>query len=254
MTTDDLKSVASLKRTVSLPVEWGKDEVSAFLISAEENGIARFANRHDEFHRLIDIDAIFRSVTQILDNSKEWFEAFFFLRSHSAYLATIRLLVAGQVTESYATARQSIEFALYGYYLFRHKNLQEIWLSRTENKESRQKVRDTFKTNQMFAQLNSDDPVYGKAAKALYERTIDYGAHPNEQSVTTTMRLIRDENTRIMQGIYLHGDDIQTQVAAITAAQVGVTSLNIFRNVFRHRYDIAGITETLDKMKCEVKI
>ena len=144
MTTQEPKDVASRRHVVFSPVEWGQDELTGFLIAAEKNAMARFANRNDDFSLLVEVDKLFRLVVQNIDNTEEWFEAFFLLRSHSAFLATVRLAVSGQASESYATSRQCIEFALYGFYLFRHKNLQELWLSRTESKGHRQKVRDTF--------------------------------------------------------------------------------------------------------------
>lgn len=249
MTNDHDKKVASLKTTSYKPVDWGGDVLTDFLQTAENNSVARFANRPEDFALLAEIDAIFRLVVDSLDNTPEWFEAFFLLRSHSAYLATVRLAASGQATESYATSRQCLEFALYGFYLFRHKNLQKDWLSRTESEAARDKVRRIFKTKDMFAQLNADDPKHGKAAKALYERTIDYGAHPNEQAITTTMKFVHEDKKRIMQALYMHGDDNQTQVASKTTAQVSVTSICIFRNVFKHRYDIIGVTDKLDTIK-----
>lgn len=249
MTNDNEKEVPSHEATSYKPASWGKDVLTDFLQTAEDNSVARFANRPNDFALLTEIDEIFRLVVDNLGNTPEWFEAFFLLRSHSAYLATVRLVASGQATESYATSRQCLEFALYGFYLFRHKNLQKEWLSRTESDEARDKVRRIFKTKDMFAQLNADDPKHGKAAKALYERTIDFGAHPNEQAVTTTMRFVYEDKKRIMQALYMHGDDNQTQIALKTAAQVGVTAICIFRNVFKDRYDIIGVTDKLDIIK-----
>lgn len=249
MTNEHEKEVVSREVTSYKPASWGKDVLTDFLQTAEDNSIARFANRPEDFALLTEVDEIFRLIIDNLDNTPEWFEAFFLLRSHSAYLATVRLAASGQATESYATSRQCLEFALYGFYLFRHKNLQEVWLSRTESDAARDKVRWIFKSKDMFAQLNTDDPKHGKAAKELYERTIDFGAHPNEQALTTTMKVVHEDKKRIMQAVYMHSDDNQTQVALKTAAQVGVTSICIFRNVFKHRYDIIGVTDKLDAIK-----
>lgn len=249
MTNDHVKEVASRETTSYKPASWSRDLLTDFLQAAEDNSIARFANRPEDFALLTEVDEIFRLIIDNLDNTPEWFEAFFLLRSHSAYLATVRLVTSGQATESYATSRQCLEFALYGFYLFRHKNLQKDWLSRTESAAAREKVRRTFKTNHMFAQLINDDPKHGTAAKALYERTIDYGAHPNEQALSTTMKIVLEDKKRIMQAFYMHGDDNQTRAALKTAAQVGVTSMCVLRNVFKQRYDIIGITEKLDAIK-----
>jgi hypothetical protein len=41
----------------------------------------------------------------------------------------------------------------------------------------------------------------------LYQRTIDFGGHPNERSVTGSMKMIEEPDKRVMVAVMLHGDD-----------------------------------------------
>lgn len=238
-------SAPSRSKQHNVPTGWGEDLLSSYIETAENNVLATFANNHDSYAKLVEIDTIFRELINGLDNTPQWFESIFVLRSHSAFLSTIRLAMAGSVTECYATIRQSIEFALYGNYLFKHPELQEIWLTRTDSEESKALVKRTFKLFRMLNEIESCNPEFGPKTRILYEQAIDFGAHPNETSVTTTLQIIKDGNARQLRSTYLHGSDLPMRFAFKTIENVGICILGIFKDLYHERYDHLGLSNRL---------
>jgi hypothetical protein len=101
----------------------------------------------------------------------------------------------------------------------------------------------------MLDLAKSTDKREGDIADLLYNRTIDYGAHPNEQALMQALQINdQDENIEFMM-IYLEGDTIQAKLALKTTAQVGVCSLSLFRSIYKERFDILGVTDAIDHIK-----
>ena len=120
-----------------VPKDWGQDPLSEFIETTRENTIATFANlaasvqpiaRHSLFSIAIS--------SKNLNNSPDWFSAFFVLRAHASYLGRVRFALSGQVFETYMVLRGCLENALYGFYFHRNPASQETWLRRSDdNKE-----------------------------------------------------------------------------------------------------------------------
>lgn len=242
------QDVISKHITRDVPQSWGQDALSKYLETAERNVIATFANCSDVCARLSEIDACFRTLNEGLTNTPNWFESFFLLRAHSAFLTSIRLVTAGAVTESYATCRQAIEFALYGYCLFKQPELREIWLNRRESDESRKLVTNTFRVSEILKRAATDIPQHGAVAKELYERTIEYGAHPNELSVTTTIQSLKNGDDRVLRTIYLHDHDLPKQLALQTVTGTGLCVLGIFQQVHSELFVRLGLNDKLGQL------
>ena len=97
--------------------------------------------------------------------------------------------------------------------------------------------------------LENTDATNYKVAQILYDRTIDFGAHPNEMASTSSLTITEENGAIKLQQIYLTGGNIQQRHAMKTASQVGVCSLFILREIFKDRFNILGLTARLDKLK-----
>ena len=93
------------------------------------------------------------------------------------------------------------------------------------------------------------DKAEGEVAELLYERTIDYGAHPNERALMQTLQISERAENVEFKIVYLEGDSDQMKLAFKTTGQVGVCALSLFRSVYRERFDILGVTGALDHIK-----
>jgi len=145
--------------------------------------------------------------------------------------------------------RGCLENALYGIYQSRHPENCETWLLRHESREAYQKIRREFTIRKLLNFLKEvDDKIY-QSANSLYERTIDYGAHPNERALTSNLRQTKGEGYIKFDLNYLTGNTPALHLCLRTNAQIGVCVLFIFRHVYRERYDILGISDMLEKLK-----
>jgi hypothetical protein len=217
--------------------------------NARGNEFATYANIKGEIQRLIDIDALYRKVVDGLNHSKDWFAGFFVLRAHSNYLAACRMSWSGQIPECYALLRSCLENALYGIYLAKNPDSRETWLRRHDSDQHKRKVRNEFKIRTMLDFAKEIAKNEGEPAKILYERTIDYGAHPNERALMQTLQLNKRDKHVEFRVVYLEGDSVQLRLALKTTAQVGVCTISLFRPVYKERFDILGVTDVIEHIK-----
>lgn len=231
------------------PAGWGDDKITDFLDNARRNAFATYGNLRPEYARLAAIDSVFRKLIDSLLNTKDWFAAFFLLRAHSSFLGAAHLAMAGQAAEAYALLRLTLENALYGLYLAEFPASRETWLRRHDSAEANQKVRGEFTVRRLLDTLARRDAQEAKVEKELYDRCINYGAHPNERALTQSLRTTRGEDRVEVQVIYLTAETVMFQACLRTAAQVGVCALSIFRLVYKERFDLTGLTDELDRAK-----
>jgi hypothetical protein len=242
-----------MEMTPPVPPDWGKDSLSEFIETAQHNTIATFVNLPNQYKLLENIHDVYKYITDNLINTPEWFASFFLLRSDSAYLGGVRLAISGQCAETYMVLRGCIEAALYGLYLSRNEASRETWLNRRNDEESLKRVKNEFQIGKLFVFLKSVDPLIHQTAVRLYDLTIDYGAHPNELALTSLLRKTEEKDAVKFDLNYLCGDCPAFRLAMKTAAEVGLCSLYIFKNVYRERFSILGIDEKLDMLKTGLK-
>jgi len=79
----------------------------------------------------------------------------------------------------------------------------------------------------------------------MYQRTIDWGGHPNERSVTGNMKMIEEPDRRVMLAIMLHGDGVELDMALKTAAQCGMVSLELLQVLYTAKFELLGINAAM---------
>jgi hypothetical protein len=235
--------------TRRLPSNWADDSLSEFINDAFGNTLATFAQKKPQYSILSTIDSCFDKITTNLSITTEVLEPLFLIRSHSAYRAGCQLAMSGQSTESFCVLRSCLEFGLYGLHIANDGNLGEIWLKRHETEESLKRVRGKFSNRAVIESLRTLDETLHETVKVLYERTIDYGGHPNERSITSNLTMkVDDEDLKIRQ-YSLAGDSLVLEHGLKSAAQIGLSALYMFRHIYREKFDILGVTPTLDKLR-----
>jgi hypothetical protein len=232
-----------------VPADWGQDPLSEFIETTRQNTIATFANLRPQYNRLCNIHLFYRDLIENLNNSPDWFSAFFVPRAHASYLGSVRFALSGQVFETYMVLRGCLENALYGLYFHRNPASRETWLRRSDDQKSKDRVRSEFTVGALLRCLASVDRETHRIAKQLYDQTIDYGAHPNEEALLAMLTKTSEGDSRKYLLNYLTGGALPFQLALKTTAQVGVCSLHIFRNVYRERFDILQLTERLRQLE-----
>lgn len=240
----------NMTKTKDFPDKWGNDKLTEFIDVAITNVTATFYRDKNECPLLIEIDSIFQTIAEALDHPRNrMVESLLLYRTHSAFRASSILAMSGMNPEAFAQLRTCLENALYALHIYKNSGLNEVWLNRHTNEESLKAVKNKFKISDAKNTLkNTDSKNYAVASK-LYDRTIDFGAHPNEMASTSGLILEEEGENIKLQPIYASGGNMQQRHAMKSSAQVGVCSLYILREIFKERFDILGLTARLDKLR-----
>lgn len=235
---------------MNLPPRWGDDELSSFMATAFGNTLATFVRKRPEFDLLIRTDAIFHKIADgSLNNPSNFLAALLFPRAHSAYRAACRLAVSGQIPETSVLLRSCIEYALYALHVEKNLPLAEVWLRRNDDDAARKACRQSFQHVKVIKTLADTDAQLHRAIDGLYERSIEFGAHPNEGGVTGSTTLQEEPDRKTFQGVYLHADGVPLSYAMKACAQVGVGALSIFEHIFRDRFRLLAMDVELQKLR-----
>jgi hypothetical protein len=230
------------------PPEWGKDKITEFLDTVRGNNYATFVQLKHLFSRLIDIDEIFRTAIDSMNYSRKWFELLFFLKAHASYLASVGLSSGTQISEAYMVLRGVLESSLYGYYIHKNPKLADTWLRRHDSRKAKDIVRNEFQIRKMMNSLKAHNPKLGNVLEELYERTIDFGAHPNERSLTALLKQDKKGDEIEFKLKYITDDPILIKVCLKSTAQIGVLSLKILELVIPERFQLTGLDRKLERV------
>jgi hypothetical protein len=83
----------------------------------------------------------------------------------------------------------------------------------------------------------------------LYQRTIDFGGHPNERLVTGNMKMIEEPDRRVMLAVLQHGDGPELETALKTVAQCGLVSLEMLQVIYDAKFKLLRIKDAMLKMR-----
>jgi len=172
-----------------------------------------------------------------------------FIRAHAAYRAGCEHAVAGQATEAFPEMRICLENAAYALHIHKNPSLAETWLRRHDNAIALKTVRDEFTVARLRATIAKANRHLATVFGELYDRTIDFGAHPNEKAVTSNLSVKGSGHERVYQQSYLHGDGLLLDNALKTAAQTGVRALEVLQEAFGPRFELLGVRAELLKLR-----
>ena len=163
--------------------------------------------------------------------------------------------MSGQLPESYAVLRASIEQAWYALHIAKDPHPPErvkVWLCRNDDETSRSKCKNEFTVQNVRSTHESFDSVTAKQLHELYERMIDFGAHPNQQSLFLAMRQSEtDEETNFTVGI-LFPSPVPILLTVRMAVAVAVGALKVFQHVFPERFRLMSLDEEIKALVGEL--
>jgi len=234
---------------------WDDDPLSKFFWAAQYNERASSLKFESIYAVLQRVHAAFEVVKEAVakDNQADLerlVPRFFAIRSHSAFLAGMRLAMSLQLPESYAVLRTAIEQAWYALHIAKDTNppsRANLWLSRDADKDSKSKCRSEFSIGNVRSTHESFDPVTAKNLHGFYEVAIDFGGHPNEKSVFGAMARVETENeTNYSVGILSFRDPVAVVAALHMAVGVAIGTLKVFQLIFPERFRILGIDAKIE--------
>jgi hypothetical protein len=171
--------------TVLKKAGWGKDKLTQEIEKAFCNIGVSFIKLKPHFYLLkkandIFIDAFEQITTDTIERE---IASLLFGRAFGCFLGAVRLSSSGQMTETWILLRALIENCLYAFYIFESPERADIWVNRHKDEASNKKCKDTFKVGSIWAELKMRSKRIANEAKTLYDKAIDWGAHPNERSL-----------------------------------------------------------------------
>jgi hypothetical protein len=182
------------RMTDEQPPPWGDDPLSTFLKNAEYNDRVSALNLASVYALLKRVHAAFGRVQSAVekDNRKHLLiPRFLVVRTHSSFLAAIRLGMSGQLSESYVLLREAIEQAWYALHIARDPRPPDrttVWLCRNDDQASKAKCKTEFTVRNVRSTHESVDPETAKQLHDLYETMIDFGAHPNQMGLLAFLK------------------------------------------------------------------
>jgi hypothetical protein len=230
------------------PNGWSQPKLTMFFENMWGNAIATFANKK-EAHRLCRIDDLMFEISWDwkghTPNVETIVPLMMFFRAHSAFRAACSLGMSGMTVEGMAVLRLCLEFAAYACFLNENPRLAQVWWDRDLSKDNVQKMRDEFTAGKVKRAVKSIDERLGDIYEQLYDRTIQWGGHPNEKTVTQGLALIEKPGETELQQIYLQGDGRVITHWIHTGNQIGICVLKIFEHVHHARFEKLNVKERI---------
>jgi hypothetical protein len=226
------------------PDLWERGSLFPFIEDCWGNSVAVVGNKNVIAQRLTAIDEIFEEVHRILKPSgaAQLVPSFLLLRSFSAFRASVMVGLA-LPTDSYPIQRSCLENAGYAHLISTTPELSERWLNRDDDPSSKSR----FTNRAVREGIAASDDKLAVIYQDLYERTIDFGAHPNEKSVT--IGLVKGSlDTGNAQFVMLGGDGLALDHGLRTCAQVGICALKVLDLVFSELFAKIDFKEKITKV------
>jgi hypothetical protein len=237
--------------TIEPPPGWGKDKLSAHLEAVRNNYFASYTTNGHRYGHLAEIDDCFVRILDQWINPPEPLAASLFYRSHSALRAAAGQSLAGQLTEAYAVMRLCLEFAGYGLHIFENPALGMTWINRHQDQASFGGSIGEFTRRKISATISAHDSKLSEIYEMLYLRAVDFGAHPNERSVSGAINIIDETDQSRFVHAHLQGPGLAMEHALKTTAQVGVCALRLMQFFAAPRFELLGVKHRLQAFRSQ---
>ena len=231
------------------PGGWGRDSLTEYLEDYRGNQFATFANKPDEMRDLIRLDGLFLKLMKGAINVRPFFPLNFLLRAHSAYRAAVGAVMAGQLYEAQTLLRLCLEHGAYGFYIGDDSARWERWMRRSDSDASRKAVAKEFHNSKVKEHINKEAKRLGAQFELLYNRLIEFGAHPNELGFSVNTNIRKDGENVHFETVYLQADEKRYDLGLKTSGQVGLWVLHIMQLVYPERYELLGVRVEIEAIR-----
>ena len=167
------------------------------------------------------------------------------LRSHLIFRTASSLSAAGDLYSSMSVQRSCAETSAYALVLARDDQALDKWMARTDSDDTKKEARNSFIHSKIIKIIRKDDVDLEKTYDTIYQRSIDFGAHPNSSGIFTSTEIERkDGNTHIKQA-GLHGPGTQFTLGLKSTSQVGVFLIRICELIWPERVQLLSLYDEL---------
>lgn len=232
-----------------LPKGWGTDPLSGYLEQAHRNRFATYFNLPPAYNKLVQVDDAF------LDLFKEWkdeehlLSSLLLIRGHSAFRAACDLGMATCATDAFPAIRACLEYAGYAFAIVRDTTAGDTWLNRHDDAATLRAVKARFTVRNVREAIEREDADVAKRFDAFYDRSIDFGAHPNLHGFSASLRIVENEGDHRFEQAYFQGGSLAAQHALGCIAQTALCALEVAQLAFPTRFAATGVARKVLGLK-----
>lgn len=129
------------------------------------------------------------------------------MNAYTLLLSAVRQALSGHVVSVFPVVRSALESACYGFLIGCDEVKGDIWMRRHDSKESLKMSRRTITVDNAVKEMERVNGMMAEYIQALYAAAIDFGAHPNPQSVFHHLEdsgQVGSEHAFSLAGVYGH--------------------------------------------------
>lgn len=220
-----------------VPNSWGLSDLTLFLDHIRSNQLTSFVHLRTKISAIEKIDEAFKRRAENASNLRGQFLApAMILRAHSAFRGAFALALAGFGVETFALIRCVLENVGYALLMARDSELESLWISRHSNPDGIKKIARTFTSQTIRKEIEKSDPEEATRFEQFYQRSIDFGAHPNAHGFNASVVTKETDSELVMNMIYLHADDETHLHTLKNLGQAGLCALAIISLTFPERF------------------
>jgi len=227
------------------PPKWGDDPLTDYFEIAHKNRWASFVHEHEGVSLLLRIDAWLETLRKGLINPKHHISALLLLRAQLLFRATCELALSGNHYASMPVQRACLEAAAYALWCAKDAEALKVWMDRDESDQTRKAARSFFKHGDTKKAIAKCDNKLAEIYAKLYDRAIDFGAHPNALGIWVGSEIQPAGDDYAMMQIGLHGRDAALDAAMKSSAQTGVFIVRIAEPIWPERVGLLGLIHEL---------
>jgi hypothetical protein len=229
-----------------------------FFKDADYNARVTAANYPGVFESLQRVHSAFRLAAEIVEKDSSGTRLvprFLLIRTHSSYLAAIRAGMSGQIGEAYVLIRAAIEQSWYALHMATGEDAErrtDIWLRRNESDAATASCKSEFTIRNVRSTHEGLDPVAAAEMKDLYEKLIDYGAHPNQMGIFTSLSSKETHTEVSFQVGILYPAELPVLVTVRLAMAVAIGALKIFQLIYPERFRLVDFDSEIQRLLSEL--
>ena len=173
--------------------------LASFIARVQANQEGNRERFPDQYRIIERVDACLVSASKHLAYAKPLFIGPMFLRAHYAYKTAASMTLAGQVPESFVVMRSCLEYAGYALAIFADPQLEDepsreqVFVNRHADEASMRIQKQEFQIIKIEKTIASCDQKLANIFRFLYDRSINYGAHPNPHGMLTAMNMDKED-------------------------------------------------------------
>ena len=175
-----------------------------------------------------------------------------FGRAGGCFIGAVRLSCSGQTTEAWALLRACLENSLYAFYIANNPDLANVWFDRHKSEAHKKKCKKLFVIGTMLKALEAESRSIAKEAKRLYDTSIDWGAHPNERSLTPN--LVKKQDGSGFELRTLNPDENLMRASICTILWTVSTVFRIFGLAFPDEFKHRNLAVKIENLNKQLKL